>query len=123
MRTRLLWIDGLAGASVGIAVLLLSHWLTGFYGLPHPLVRAIGAANLLYGLYSTTLAARQSRPLGFIVFLVIANASWSVVCVVLAVLYFKTASFFGMFHICGEGLFVAGLAALEWRWRKDLATT
>lgn len=117
---RLLWIDGSAGLLVGVAVLLLRERLVAWYGLPRGLLTAAGLANLLYGVYSLSLASRAVRPVGLIGLLVAANAAWAVVCVVLVVLYGRQATLLGLGHLIGEGLFVSGLAALEWRWRERL---
>jgi hypothetical protein len=42
------------------------------------------------------------------------------VCGLAAVGFAGTASAFGLAHLLGEGLFVGGLAALEWRERERL---
>lgn len=119
---RLLWVDCSAGAIVGVTVLLLSEWLSALYGLPRGLLLVTGAANLLYASYSFSLARQPVRPMRWIVLLVAANAAWAVVCIVLAVVYGPAATVFGVGHLVGEGLFVGGLAALEWRHREQLRT-
>jgi hypothetical protein len=117
---RLLWIDGLAGLFVGVAVLILSNWLSRLYGLPQGLLLFTAAANLIYGIYSTTLANRRTRPLVLIKLLVIANLAWSVVCLILASTHYDSATFLGLAHLLLEGAFVAFLASVEWRLRKQL---
>ncbi len=121
-RRKLLWVDGLAGATVGLAVLILGTWLSAWYRLPHDFLLLIGAANLAYGTYALSLARRAPRPRGLIILLVFANLTWAVLCVRWAVVFGETASFFGLAHLLGEGLFVGGLAGLEWRWRALLET-
>jgi hypothetical protein len=39
-----------------------------------------------------------------------------------AVIFWNTASPLGLAHVVAEGLFVGGLAVLEWRWRHLLQT-
>lgn len=117
---RLLWIDGGAGAAVGVLVLALMGWLAVFYRLPLELVRFMGVMNLVYGAYSLTLASRRRRPLAAIVFLVLANTTWAVLCVRWAIVHGSTASVFGHLQLLGEALFVGGLAAIEWRVRHQL---
>ena len=119
--SNLLWIDGGAGFSVGVAVLLLQPWLVDWYGLPEAVLTFVGMANLLYGCYSLSLAVRPTRPLGMIVLLAAANLAWAPVCVTLIINWQKTASWLGLAHLAGEGAFVALLACLEWRWRRELA--
>ena len=117
---HLLWIDSGAGLTAGLVVLALSRWLSELYQLPRPLLVVMGVANLAYGTYSGTLAGRTRRPLGLLVLLVCANAGWAVLCLLAAVRLADRASAFGLAHLVGEGLFVGGLAALEWRERERL---
>lgn len=121
-RKRILWVDGLAGLFVGVCTLGLNGWLSAFYGLPQSLVLFIGGANLAYGTYSTSLALRAIRPPKLIILLVVLNFCWTVVCISMVILYGPRATFFGLAHIVLEGLFVTGLAWIEWRWRDQLVT-
>ena len=117
---NLLWVDCSAGAIVGIVVLGLASWLSWFFGLPYEVLLFTGGANLLYAGYSFSLAVRRQRPMWLIQLLILANLGWAVVCVGLATAFFGSASPFGMIHLVGEGVFVAGLAGLEWTWRNQL---
>ena len=117
---HLLWIDSGAGLSAGVAALALSGWLSEVYRLPRPLLVGMGLANLAYGTYSGALARRVRRPRGLLVTLALANAAWAALCVLTAVRLADSASAFGVAHLAGEGLFVGGLAALEWRERERL---
>jgi hypothetical protein len=121
-RYKLLHIDGLGGLTVGLAVLLLSNWLTSWYGLPRGFIVFMALVNIAYGCYSFSLLVRVKRPLSLIVLLVIANLAWAVLCVLWAVIFAQTASPFGTIHLLLEALFVGGLAYLEWRNRKFLLT-
>jgi hypothetical protein len=118
---RVLWVDCTAAAIAGVTVLALSGWLSRLHLLPQELLLFIGAANLLYGSYSFTLARRVERPIILIKLLVYANAAWVVVCLGLAVTFWDQASPFGLAHLVGEAIFVGGLAAIEWRQRHQLA--
>ena len=119
---KLLWIDCGAALLAGLAVLSLSAWLGRIYALPRGLLVAMGVANLAYSAFSFSLARRARRPRSLIVVLVVANASWAALCGIAAVRLAGVASAFGLAHLIGEGLFVGGLAALEWRERTELAT-
>ena len=118
---NLLWIDCMAAALAGSAVLLLVPWLAPLHGLPPGLLQFIGATNLLYGGYSFSLALRRRRPQALIAVLVVANGAWALACVGMAVRFADSATGFGMAHLVGEALFVGGLAACEWVWRAQLA--
>lgn len=122
LRRKLLWVDGLAGAVAGVAVLLLGGWLSKWYRLPQDFLFFIGLVNLAYGSYSLSLARRARRPKTLILLLVVANLTWAVLCFRWVVVFGETASLFGLAHLVGEGLFVGGLACLEWRWRELLRT-
>jgi hypothetical protein len=117
---KLLWIDCIAGALAGVAVLMLSGWLSGLHALPRELLLFNGAVNVLYAAYSFSLARRSTRPRALIDLLVMANLAWAVVCVGLVGRFAGSASVFGIAHLAGEAIFVGGLAALEWRWRNEL---
>ena len=122
MVKKLLWIDCGAGALAGVAMLALGGWLSGLYGLPRRLLLFMGAVNLLYASYSFTLATRSRRPRPLIHLLVFANLGWTAVCLVLAAVFARSASVFGIGHLVGEALFVGTLASLEWKWREQLLT-
>ncbi len=119
-RRSLIWIDGAAGATAGVLALLAREWLSELYKLPLDHLILMGVANLAYAFYALALASRAMRPLVYIRVLVIANAIWACLCMWWAAMYGETASVFGLAHLVGEGLFVGGLAILEWRWRYDL---
>ena len=117
---KLLWVDCGAGVLAGVVMLSLAGWLSPLYGLPRGLLVGIGAANLGYGAFSFSLARRARRPRSLIVLLVAANATWAGLCGLAAVRFAGTASAFGLAQLVGEGLFVGGLAALEWKQRDQL---
>jgi len=119
-RRNILRIDGSAGLSAGMVVWLLSDVLVGLYQIPTWLLTINISANIVYGMGASLLASWQHRPIGAIVALSVANLLWAVVCLVTAVLLVPTASLFGVGHFVLEGIFVATLGILEWRWRADL---
>jgi hypothetical protein len=118
---RLLWIDGLAGLSAGVAVVVLWRWVVALYGLPPEIVTMIALANLTYGTYGVTLASWRHRRVGAVAALAVANAAWAVFCVVLAVGIADRATPLGTFILLFEAAFVATLSGLEWRNRHALA--
>lgn len=119
-RRNVIWIDGAAGATAGVIVLFARQWMSDLYKLPLDHMILMGVANLAYAFYSLALATRARRPLSYIHVLVIANGTWACLCLRWATIYADTASVFGLTHLVGEGLFVGGLASLEWRWRQEL---
>ena len=122
-KRKLLWVDGLGALIVGSLVLLMSGWLSKWYQLPQELLIFMGIINMIYGSYSTSLAINSKRPKIRILLLVGANLAWALVCFVLLSKFSKTATIYGYAHLLGEGLYVGGLAYLEWRWRELLLKT
>ena len=120
LKKKLLWIDGLGALIAGSLTLLLNSWLSEWYQLPKELLIFIGLINLIYGTYSTSLAIHSKRTKSQILLLVAANLTWALVCLILFSTFIKTASVYGLAHLLLEGLYVGGLAYLEWRWRKDI---
>lgn len=120
---KLLWIDCSGGITVGVFVLGFHGWLAGVYGLPISVLLFVGAANLIYGCYSLTLASRPKPTRVRLLILITANAAWAVVCIGLVLRFFHTATLIGIGVLIAEAVFVGGLAALEWRWRHHLATS
>lgn len=120
-KQHLLWVDCVGAAVVGIAVILLSGWLSELEGLPRNVILFTGVVNLLYGSFSFSLAVRTHRPMRWIKTLVWANLAWMPVCVGWVVAFWPSITGFGLAHLLGEGVYVGGLALLEWRHRDLLA--
>lgn len=121
MWKNLLWVDCVGAGLAGIAVLLLSGPLTGFYGLPTKLLIFIALVNLTYGGFSFCLASRRlPRTKRFIALLAGANLFWMPVCFVMAACFRESVTVFGLGQLVGEGLYVGGLALLEWKFRDLL---
>ena len=124
MRMNLLRIDSAAALAAGALTALLASVLAGWYGLPLWLLQGFAAANLLYGLYSGWVALRPPpRPLAGIVLLVVANLVWTFICAALSLRFAHSATWLGLTHLIGEGLFVGALALSEWRQRRCLQTS
>lgn len=118
---RILWIDGLAGVSVGMFMLAFRGLLAELYALPLDLITFVGLVNVGYSAFSLTLAAQKRRPIACIVGLSVANGLWAFFCVMLAIRVANDARVLGLAHILLEGAFVAALGTIEWRNRRALA--
>lgn len=111
----MIWVDAIAGTTVGILILSLNRCLTDLYLLPGQLILMIGIANLAYGGIALTLALfTRSDHVPFFRVLALANMAWALLCLAWAILYFSQASFLGMGQLIGETIFVGGLGTLEW---------
>lgn len=101
-------------------MLLLSGPLSALYGLPRSFLLVTGAANLLYGSWSGWLRAQAVRPPRLIAALVVANATWAVLCLVALAVIGRSATLLGQATLLFEACFVGGLSVLEWRARGAL---
>ncbi len=117
-RRKLPWIDALSGLTAGVLVLALRDVLTDFYSLPRGLLGFIAAVNIGYSTIGISLGLARRRRL--LLLLVAANACWVPICAVMVARYAGDASPFGLAHIVGEAAYVAVLAALEWKFRREI---
>jgi hypothetical protein len=120
-KDEILWVDCLGGLAVGGFVLLFYRLLSDWDSLPTAIVVAMGVANLAYGSYSLFVTLRKPRPLLMVKLLAIANMLWLVICLALAIAYWRQISWFGILHVVGEGIYVATLGLIEWKRRVLLA--
>lgn len=119
---RILWVDCIGAILTGLIMLLLSGGLSFLYGLPVTFVVGHAFVHLVYGTYSFSLAVRKRRPMALLLVLIFANAAWAVFCIIFAVTLISNASIFAVLHFIFEGIYVGGLAAIEWNRRESLLT-
>ena len=117
---RILWIDGIAALSAGVVALVFGRFLADLYALPRELITFVGVVNVAYSAYGLALATQRRRRTIAIIGLASANGVWACVCLGLAIRFRSEASALGLAIILFEGVFVAGLAMLEWRNRHAL---
>lgn len=120
MINRLLWIDCSGGLVVGVVVLALSGWLAPLEGLPLGVLVFTGVMNLVYGLYSLSLALQARRSMMRVKALAVANMAWAPVCILILLLYADSATVWAWLHLGGEAVYVGVLGAVEWRLRERL---
>lgn len=112
----LIRVDWMGGAVVGVLVLALHGWLASLYQLPGELVLFTGFANLTYACISFTLSQlRQGDRVPFLRFVAVANVLWALVCILLAAIYVRDASVFGLGQLISEAALVGCLGVLEWQ--------
>jgi hypothetical protein len=63
---RILWIDCTGAFATGVAMLLVSGWLSTLYGLPTAFVIGHAFVHLAYGTFSFSLAVRKRRPMALL---------------------------------------------------------
>ncbi len=111
----LLWIDCGAALLAGALMFALGGWLSELYLLPRSFLALVASVNV-----ALSLALRARRPRALLLALVLGNAAWAAACGAMAFAVAGRASAFGVAHLVLEGLFVGGLARLEWRAREGL---
>ena len=117
---NVLWVDCLGGLLVGVLVLLFSNLISEWDALPLTIIRFVGFANLVYGSYSIWVTTRNPRKIILVKILALANMAWLIVCITIIVMHWSEISWFGTIHKLVEGIYVASLGVIEWKWRESL---
>ena len=112
-------MDCLGGLVVGCVFVGLCRPLSDWENLPVGAVVFMVLTNLTYGGYSLYVTTRNPRPMMLV--LAIANMFWLACCLVIVNIYGSQISTLGWLHVIGEGVYVALLGYLEWRWRYRLS--
>ncbi|UXI03287.1 hypothetical protein [Photobacterium sp. TY1-4] len=118
---KVLWIDGLAALFVGSVLISFHSFVGEIYRMPDTVVLFLAFANLLYGLYSSSLAMSRKVSLRKIQGLVFGNCLWALICLFLVYRFMDSASLIGIVFMLSEALFVTFLAGVEWRCRFELS--
>ena len=109
---------------MGALLLVLLRPVSAFYGLSPGVTTFVAAANVAYGSYSSSLAYRafHGKPPSrrAVDAIIVANATWTLVCAALLVATWGKAGVFGQLHIGAEGLYVLALAVVEARYVRPL---
>ena len=116
---RLLIADSVGGLLVGVCVLALLSPLAALERQSSTVLMITGIANIVYGTYSGQLALRAASggrlASAELRVLIYANAAWLPVCLALAASTASHASWLGIAHLVGEGIYVGALAWFERR--------
>lgn len=116
---RLLIFDSVGGLLVGVCVLAFLSPLAALERQSSTVLLITGIANIAYGTYSAQLAIRAVRGARLapteLRILIYANAAWLPVCLALAGSTASHASWLGIAHLVGEGIYVGALAWFERR--------
>ena len=116
MLKKILLADFIAGFVTAAAGLILYRLLTTFLGLPANLVIIIATVTLLYSILAFILARQNMPSVKWLKILVYANWTWTVVSIVLLILYISRATVFGGAFLILQVIIVGGLAWLEGRY-------
>jgi hypothetical protein len=117
---RILWVDCIGAIATGVSMLILSGWLSSLSGFRREFVIGHAFVHLIYGAYSFSLAVRKRRPMWMLLVLIVANAAWGCFCLIFAGTLLGDAPVFAAAQFTLEGLYVGGLALIEWNRRELL---
>ena len=117
----ILHLDGGAGLTVGILLLVFYQWISDLYNLSTAVILVLALANIGYGIFGLSLAFTKKRTVRLIAVLAIANVIWMFVCIAIVLRYFQIATYIGLIFILIEGACVFILACYEWKNRHTLA--
>lgn len=117
---NILWVDCVGAILTGTLLMILSGWIATLYGLQQWFVISHAFVHLAYGTFSLSLSVRKIRPIRLIKLLVSANGAWALICFFLAVFFMGNVSIFAVAHFFLEGMYVGGLALIEWNRREEL---
>ncbi|TWV94312.1 hypothetical protein [Chitinophaga pinensis] len=115
MLRTILRADFILGGATAIAGLLFNSWLSGFLGLPADLIIIIAIVTLAYAMVACVLAFQREPVIPLLRILIYANWVWTLVSLVLLIMYYKGASAFGVAFLVLQVVVVGGLAWLEGR--------
>ena len=111
----LLWTDALAALSVGLAVLAVKASLAGLFRLPESWLAFSSVVSLGYFPFSFYLARQENPARELVKLLAAANMAYALVCAIIILVFYRSATLLGLGYLILEMLFVATLAVLEWR--------
>jgi hypothetical protein len=110
---RLLWIDGFAGLTAGLFILLLRNQLSDWLGLPLWLLTLQCACNFLYATYSLSLAYRTHKPKWMLWTLVYGNWGYALFALIMLVYFYPTCTSLGVAFFVAEVVFIGGIGVVE----------
>lgn len=110
---RLLWIDGFAGLTAGLFLLLFRTSLPAWLGLPQWLISLQCACNFLYAAYSLSLANRTEKPKWMLWLLVYGNWTYALFALILLLYFYPGYTALGAAFFIAEVVFIGGLGVVE----------
>lgn len=109
---RILALDSLSCAAMGLLMAFGTSSLAPLFGLPEPLVRTAGLLLLPLAIFMMWLATRPAPPRALVWVVILGNVGWTAESVI--VLGQHQASALGTAFVSAQAAAVLGLAALEY---------
>lgn len=111
----LISVDAIAALLSGCIVLILQNPFSRIFNLPKNLLTTLSIVALGYCLFSFYLTQQNLISKNLVKVLVVANSCYALACIILLIVFYSTASLFGVGYFLLDFTFVATLAVLEWR--------
>jgi hypothetical protein len=111
----LMWIDALAAMTAGVGILMFRVPLSLIFQLPEGLLLTQSLIALTFMPYSFFLAIKKPGAPSLYRTLAVANLVYGLFCLILLLLFFRTANVFGVLYLFVDSFIVITLAILEWR--------
>jgi hypothetical protein len=109
---RILALDSLSCAAMGLAMAFGAAGLAPLFGLPEPLVRGAGLLLLPLAVFILWLASRPAPPPALVWVVILGNAGWTAESMLVLGQHQPTA--LGTTFVAAQAAAVLGLAALEY---------
>jgi hypothetical protein len=111
---RVLLVDAVAAAAMGVGMLTLAPWLGALLGLPQGLLREAGILLLPFAGFVGFLASREAPPRAGVWAVIALNAVWVVDSVALLFAGWVAPNGAGYGFVIAQALAVLALAELEY---------
>lgn len=106
-------LDAIASGAMGVILLAGAPWLRGLLGMPQPLLLAVGAVCLCWGLFVGAVSRRERPTEGVVWAIIVLNAVWVIESAALLLLGWVQPTQFGTAFVIVQALAVAALAELQ----------
>ncbi len=111
---RILVLDAVSCAGMGLLLVTFSGWLSGVLSLPVGLLQQASAVLLPFALLLAFLSTRARLPRAAVWAVIVANAIWAIDSIVLLFTGWVQPSLLGYLFVAAQAAFVAVMAELEY---------
>lgn len=106
-------LDAIASGAMGVILLAGAPWLRSLLGMPQPLLLAVGAVCLCWGLFVGAVSRRERLTEGVVWAIIVLNAVWVIESAALLLLGWVQPTQLGTAFVIVQALAVAALAELQ----------
>jgi hypothetical protein len=111
---RILLLDAVSCAGMGLLMVTFSGWLAGVLSLPVELLQQASVVLLPFALLLAFLSTRARLPRAAVWAVIVANAIWAIDSILLLFTGWVQPSLLGYVFVAGQAAFVAVMVELEY---------